>query len=121
MRWLCLLLLIATPGCVGCAFSFDDPSRVVDRRVLGVRTEPPELTLPPSFPFSITASALVVEPFAADPTVPFAWRACAIDGLPPGTGGVAAGGFGGTSAKLCPEDDTWPRRWRRPHRTCWSR
>lgn len=41
--WLTALVLL---GMAGCEIGFDDPSKVVDLRILGLKTEPPEFVTP---------------------------------------------------------------------------
>ena len=78
-------LAAAALAVVGCGFGFQRPAEVVDRRVLAIRLEPPEIiadgTPPPS---EVQLSALVVDPGPGGGAIPYEWRSC----VPAGLGGA---------------------------------
>jgi hypothetical protein len=92
MRRAALLLLLAS-----CSFDFADPGEVVDRRILSVVADPPQLH--PGLR-QLSLSALVVEPGNAAPSDDFEWDLCAVAAAPAGAG-AAPGGFGAASATRC--------------------
>lgn len=63
-------------GCVGCGFTFERSSEVLDRRVAAIVAEPPELLGGAPMPPSVHVSALVLEPGASASPVAFEWRVC---------------------------------------------
>ena len=79
----CVLALLV---CAGCATDFEDPSIVLDLRVLGVRATPPEIVLPLDLddPFALATveippvevCALVADP-AVSRTLSFEMTLCA--------------------------------------------
>lgn len=62
--------------CVGCGFTFERSSLVLDRRVATIVAQPPEIIGGAAMPPSVHVSALVVEPGAPDAPVAFEWRVC---------------------------------------------
>jgi len=72
-----------------CGFSFEAPDALVDRRVLAMSAEPPELVTDGVLPATATVSALVADP-AGNPAAEYAWSLC-VPGIG-GIGNVAAGG-----------------------------
>lgn len=70
-----------------CGFSFQRRSEVLDRRVLAIQAEPPELIADGSpLPSTVVLTALVVDPGAGATPVAYAWRSC--------TSAVAGGAVG---------------------------
>lgn len=64
-----------------CGFTFERSSEIIDRRIIGMRFEPPELVADGTpFPATVRATALVVEPAPAGGEVvtplAFEWRTC---------------------------------------------
>jgi hypothetical protein len=57
-----LLPLAALMGLTACSYDFERPSEVIDRRILAMQVEPPELVVGAPAPSSIRLSALVVDP-----------------------------------------------------------
>ena len=92
-------LALATSAC---GFGFQRPNEVVDRRVLAIRMEPPEIIAdgsPP--PASVQLSALVVDPGPDGGAIPFEWRTC----LPEGLGGASVSSGQGPPQQGPPEED----------------
>ena len=72
----------------GCGFSFQRSSEVLDRRVLAIRVEPPELVADGGpLPATVQVSALVVDPGPGGAAIPYEWRSC----LPGGRAVAALG------------------------------
>ncbi len=92
------VLAVAVCTFAACSFDFADPGAVVDRRILSVVADPPQLH--PGVR-TVTMSALVVEPGDTMPTDSFQWSFCLMPRQTPGGGGAAPGGFGAASATRC--------------------
>ena len=87
----------------GCGFKFERPSEVIDRRILAISAEPPELVSDGSaLPKSIDIRALVVDPKAGTSEVAFEWRTC--------TPGISKFLPGGDPASTQGEPDTVTQR-----------
>lgn len=71
-----LLRLAALLGLTACSYDFDRPSEVVDRRILGIQVEPPELVAGMPMPSSIQARALVVDPKEPLAVTEVSWWSC---------------------------------------------
>lgn len=69
-------LLAALLGLTACSYDFDRPSEVVDRRILGIQVEPPELVAGMPMPSSIQARALVVDPKEPLAVTEVSWWSC---------------------------------------------
>lgn len=67
------LLLLVT----GCGFGFESPGVVIDRRILAIQAEPPEVIVNNLQP--ITIRALVVEPSGTGLPLTHVWRSCQPD------------------------------------------
>lgn len=63
-------------GCLGCGFTFERSSLVVDRRVAALVAEPAEIVGGGPMPGKVTVSALVLEPGQTNTEVAFEWRVC---------------------------------------------
>jgi hypothetical protein len=72
MRRILLLVVLCTAGCAG---QFDSATLVERLRVLGVRAEPPSVSLTDD----VELSALVVDPTGGGRSLTAAWRVCPID------------------------------------------
>ena len=73
MRHLALLAL----ACAGCGFSFERSSELLDRRVLAMQAEPPEIVVDPTTPAQpVRLRALVVDPKEPGGVAQYEWRAC---------------------------------------------
>jgi hypothetical protein len=90
-----ILAFAALLGLGACAYDFERPSEVIDRRILAIQVEPPELTGGAALPDSIQARALVVDPSAPQAVTAVSWWACMIPERAVGAGD-----------SRCPEDDT---------------
>lgn len=82
-------------GLSACSFDFDRSSEVIDRRILAIRVDPPELSGSAPMPDSVEARALVVDPKDPEAVVEVSWRACMF----PDTADI---GFG-SDGERCPE------------------
>ncbi len=71
-----LLPLAALLGLTACSYDFDRASQVVDRRILGIQVEPPELVAGMPMPSSIQARALVVDPKEPLAVTEVSWWSC---------------------------------------------
>jgi len=87
----------------GCGFSFERPSEVLDRRVLAIRIEPPELVADGGpLPQTVQLSALVVDPGPGGAAIPYEWRTC----LPGGRSATAVLDAASTSTDSATETST---------------
>jgi hypothetical protein len=88
MRLVSITLAVTTLS--ACGFGFENRSEVIDRRVLAIRVEPPEVIADGSpLPQTVTISALVVDPASGVTPVSYAFRSC--------TSAVAGGAEGAAS------------------------
>lgn len=71
-RSLLLVALFAS----ACGFRFERSSEVLDRRVLDIVADPPEIVGGAALPPSVRVSALVVDPGGVSVPVKFEWRTC---------------------------------------------
>ncbi|MBN1207968.1 MAG: hypothetical protein JXB05_24100 [Myxococcaceae bacterium] len=91
-----MLALTALLGLTACSFDFGRSSEVLDRRILAIRVEPPELSSGAPRPDFVEASALVVDPREPLAVAEVSWRSCMFPES-------AGGGFGGGGRERCPE------------------
>jgi hypothetical protein len=65
----------------GCSFGFQTPGIILDRRILAIQAEPPEVIVQPSMPAqpTIALQALVVDPNDTGAPQPIEWRLCQPD------------------------------------------
>jgi hypothetical protein len=80
-RHVAVVLALAASAC---GFTFERSSEVIDRRIIGLQFEPPEIVADGTpFPATVQARALVVEPTpeggAAIAARAYSWRSCAPD------------------------------------------
>lgn len=73
-------VLLASSG-AACSFNFQNADQVVDRRVLAIRADPPELVSSLAPPAQLDLRPLVVDPTEPQATVAYEWRACTPAGL----------------------------------------
>lgn len=71
-----MIPLAALVSLTACSYDFERSSEVLDRRILAIQVDPPELTGGASRPDSVRATALVVDP--ADPlaVTEVSWSSC---------------------------------------------
>lgn len=61
-----------------CGFQFERRSEVIDRRILAIRAEPPEVIVDGTLSApAVQLTALVVDPSAPDAVAEYEWRVCA--------------------------------------------
>jgi hypothetical protein len=91
-----MISLVALVSLAACSYDFERSSEVLDRRILAVRVEPPELVGGGALADSVQARALVVDP--ADPlaVAQLSWSACLFPAL-------SNAGVGEGENKRCPE------------------
>jgi hypothetical protein len=73
-----LLPLAALVGLTACSYDFDRASEVVDRRILGIQVEPPELVSGQPMPSSVQVRALVVDPRDPLAVTEASWWYCTV-------------------------------------------
>ncbi|MFL5343890.1 MAG: hypothetical protein ACJ8AT_03820 [Hyalangium sp.] len=94
-----LIPLVTLVALTACSYDFQRSSEVIDRRILAIQVDPPELAGGTALPDSVKALALVVDP--ADPlgAAEVSWAACLLPALSNGNEGDAQN-------KRCPEGDS---------------
>ncbi len=98
-----VFLLALSSLALGCGFKFERPSEVIDRRILAISAEPPELVSDgSSLPRTVEVRALVVDPKTGTNEVAFEWRTC--------TPGISRFLPGGDSASTQGEPDPVTQR-----------
>ena len=98
-----LLLIAALLPLAACGFNFQKQSVVLDRRILAMSVEPPEIIMDGSALPSVQIRALVVDPSHPAAPIPYEWRSC-IPNLNLGPATVPAIGYDSISGR-CKEDD----------------
>ncbi|WP_224244593.1 hypothetical protein [Hyalangium gracile] len=83
----------------GCTYDFERSSEVVDRRILAIQVDPPELTSGASQPDSVRARALVADPADQLAVAEVRWWSCL---LPPRSNAEAGEG----EDQLCTDSNT---------------
>jgi hypothetical protein len=93
------ILLVTLLSLTACSYDFQRSSEVVDRRILALQVNPPELAGGAALPDSVQVRALVVDP--ADPLglAEVNWATCVFPAL-------ANVGVGDGENKRCPEGDS---------------
>lgn len=96
------LSLAALLSLTACSFDFERSSEVIDRRILAIQVEPPELVGGSEAPSSVRARALVVDPREPAAVAEFTWWSCL---TPPRADTDFGFGFGGGDGSRCPENE----------------
>ncbi len=91
-----LVMLLALAAC---SYDFERSSEVIDRRILAMQVEPPELAGGAAVPDSMRARALVVDPAAPLGIADVSWSICLLPALSNAREGDA-------QDKRCPEGDS---------------
>ncbi len=79
-----MIPLVALMALTACSFDFDRSSEVLDRRILAIQVEPPELVGGGALPDSVRARALVVDPAEPLAVTEIAWWSCTFPELASG-------------------------------------
>lgn len=88
----------------GCGFDFERSNQVLDRRILAIQAEPPEIVLDQGpMPTSVQLRALVVDPKEPEGVAEYEWRGCLA--LPQSIADQAPGLAGTDAAGRCDEED----------------
>jgi hypothetical protein len=95
-RW--TISLAALLSLTACSYDFERSSEVLDRRILAIQMEPPELSGGAPLPDSVQARALVVDPVDPAAIAEVSWRSCTF----PARSNVPAGSG---DDRLCTEGD----------------
>ncbi|WP_224361474.1 hypothetical protein [Hyalangium versicolor] len=68
--------LVSLLALTACSYDFENSSEVLDRRILAVQVEPPELVGGAALPDSVQARALVVDPADPNAITEVSWSSC---------------------------------------------
>lgn len=71
-----MMTLVTLSALTACSYDFEKSSEVLDRRILAIQVDPPELVGGASLPDSVQARALVVDPANPQAVTDVSWSAC---------------------------------------------
>lgn len=97
-----LIPLVTLLALTACSYDFERSSEVIDRRILAIQVDPPELAGGTALPDSVKARALVVDPANPLGAAEVTWSACFLPALSNGNDGDAQN-------KRCPDEDSTVR------------
>jgi hypothetical protein len=94
-----LIPLVTLLALTACSYDFQRSSEVIDRRILAIQVDPPELVGGATLPPVVQARALVVDPVEPLGVAEVSWSSCFFPALSNGREGDAQN-------KRCPEGDS---------------
>jgi hypothetical protein len=71
-----MIPLAALLSLTACSYNFEKSSEILDRRILAIQVDPPELAGGAAVPDSVRARALVVDPGSPQAVVEVSWASC---------------------------------------------